>query len=361
MSLLRAAGDPADQTAAWRREADAVTLPRLDGAAACPRPGNVGTTYVQHQYQALAGEQESLWSAEGESAARPHQAEAAGQMAAAGATEFLLHESEGHVREAHADRQHAARTLSQHVKRSSGAKLRYWVGLPVLWLGDTCGVWAAAVTSGDVVYIALFLALASGMAGICSGLVGAELKTIRLAKARQRDLEQLTDDEQRYQQLFVGPGGGMAIVKLVGLVSLLVVGLIAIGIGSLRASIEGSAAGMTYGMLAAATALASGLLGYSAADDVADLLDMLAKRVHRAEVHHLRLAESAPLTRRATALTNARSLLDEHALRGQAAAEHMESLAWHVHVRNPAVLGHGFPAGEQGGVIGRRPRRGGAA
>ncbi|OXM65335.1 hypothetical protein CF165_23705 [Amycolatopsis vastitatis] len=316
---------------------------------------------MQHQYQALAGEQESLWAAEGEAAARPHQAEAAGQASAAEATEFLLRESEGQVRDAHADHQHAARTLSQHVKRSSGAKLRYWVGLPVLWLGDTGGVWTAAVTNGDLVYIALLLALASGMAGVCSGLIGTELRIIRLARARQREPEQLNADEQRYQQLFAGPGGGMNIVKLVGLVSLTVVGLIAIGVGSLRASIEGSATGLTFGLLAAATALASGLLSYSAADDVADLLDTLSKRAQRAEARHLKLAGSAPLRQRATSLTNARSVHDEHDLRGQAAAEHMESLAWHIHVRNPAVLGHGFSAGEQGGVIGRRPRRGGAA
>jgi hypothetical protein len=338
-----------------------VILPRLNGAVACPRPNSVGPTYVQHQYQALAAEQESLWSAEGESSARPHHAEAAGQASAAEATEFLLHESEGQVREAHADHLHAVRALSLHVKRGAGAKLRYWIGLPVLWLGDTGGVWSAAVTNGDVVYIALLLALASGMAGVCSGLIGTELRVIRLVRARQRDPEDLSAEEQRYRQLFVGPGGGMNIVKLVGLVSLTVVGLIALGVGSLRASIEGSAAGTTFGMLAAATALASGLLSYSAADDVADLLDMLAKRVRRVEAHHLQLAGSAPLIRQATALTTARSLVDEHALRGQAAAEHMESLAWHIHVQNPTVLGHGFPAGEQGGVIGRRPRRGGAA
>ncbi|GAA4536566.1 hypothetical protein [Amycolatopsis samaneae] len=350
-----------DQTAAWQREADAVTLPRLDNAAACPRPGHVGTTYTQHQYQALADEQDALWAAEGERNARPHQAQAAAHTPAAAATEFLLQESENQVRQAHADHQHAVRTLLQHVKRSSGAKLRYWVGLPVLWLGDTGGVWSAAVINGDIVYIALLLALASGVAGICSGLVGAELRSIRLARARQREPEHLTDDERRYQQLFAGPGGGMGIVALTGLVSIAVVGFIAIGVGTLRASTDGSAAGTTFGLLAAATALASGLLGYSATDDVADLLDTLAKRVRYAEARHLELASSEAMQQRARALVTANSLSDEHALRGQAAAHHMDSLSWRIQVRNPAVLGHGFPAGEQGGVIGRRPRRGGAA
>ncbi|MEU0794870.1 hypothetical protein ABZ342_32830 [Amycolatopsis sp. NPDC005961] len=361
MSPQRVIGAQKDQTAAWQQNAASVTLPQLDGSAACPRPNNIGTVYVQHEYQALGEEQLALWSAAGEAAASPHQAQADEASTAAAATEFLLTESEGQVRHAHTDHQHAVRTLSHHVKRSAGAKLRYWLGMPVLWFGDTGGVWAAAVMNGDVIYIALFLALASGMAGVCSGLAGAELRTIRLARARQQARDQLSEDEKRYHQLFAGTGGGAGILKLIGLLSLAVVGLIAFGVGTLRASVDGQAAGLTFGMLAAATALASGLLSYSAADDVADLLDALAKRVRRVEARHLQLASSSPLRLRAAGQAVAQSIEKEYALRGQAAAEHMEALAWHIQVRNPAVLGHGFPTGEQGGVIGRRPRRGGAA
>jgi hypothetical protein len=103
------------------------------------------------------------------------------------------------------------------------------------------------------------------------------------------------------------------------------------------------------------------LLGYQAADEVADLLAVYAKRVARAQRHHLALAGTGAITARAKAVEAARSIQAEYALRGQAASRRVESLSWRVQRRNPQVVGHGYPAGEQGGVIGRRPRRGGAA
>ncbi|WP_143202414.1 hypothetical protein [Amycolatopsis sp. CB00013] len=357
----RANGGDEKVLVTWRNEADNVTLPRIGDVAAMPRPQEVGTTYVEHQYRALAHEQEALWSAEGEHGAQPHEAEAAGLDPAATAITFLLTEAEDEVRQTRLDHQHAVRTLLQQVKRSVGAKLRYWIGLPLFVFGDAASVASAAIINGDIVYIAIFLAVASGVAGVSSGLLGAELRGVRLAQARRRDPDSLTEDERLYQHFFAGSGGGTGVIKLVALVSLIVVALIAIGVGTLRASVEGGAAGMTFGLLAAATALASGLLAYSAYDDVAEFLEDLGKRSRKAQKRYLKLANSAALRQRPAALATAQSIKEEYAWRGQAAAQHMESLSWHIQVRNPAVLGHGFPAGEQGGVIGRRPRRGGAA
>src|SRR5262249_49109552 len=112
---------------------------------------------------------------------------------------------------------------------------------------------------------------------------------------------------------------------------------------------------------AVATALASLLLGYAAADDVADLLGRTAKRVRRAEQRPIRLAKASTLKTRAEADEAARSNKGEYGRRGQAAAHRVESLAWRVQRRTPQVYGHGYATGEQGGVIGRRARRGGAA
>ncbi len=139
------------------------------------------------------------------------------------------------------------------------------------------------------------------------------------------------------------------------------VALLAVGIFALRSGIEGSLAGLTFGLFAAATAIASGLLRYSATDELADLLGAMAKRARRAEKRHLKLAAASPPKVRAKAEEAARSVLAEHQLRGQAAAKRVESLGWRVLRRNPQVVGHGHPAGEPGGVIGRRPRRGGVA
>jgi hypothetical protein len=133
--------------------------------------------------------------------------------------------------------------------------------------------------------------------------------------------------------------------------------LLAVGIFALRAAVEGSASGLTFGLLAAATAIGSGLLGYSAADEVADLLATTAKRVRRAEARYQALAGAAPLRVRAEADEAARSIRAEYEHRGHAASKRMKSLGWRVQRRNPQIVGHGLPAGEQTGVVGRRARR----
>ncbi|PWE06619.1 hypothetical protein DD630_05845 [Streptomyces sp. BSE7F] len=358
VSLLRDTAAPLDT---WTQEADAVSLPRLDEVGGHARPSSVGVTYAEQEYHALADEQELLWPAEGERAARPFLERARSLERMAAGVEFLLSAREDEVHQAHADHQHAAWVLSPYTRREPGAKLRYWVGWPVLVMGDTAGVWSAAVTNGDIPSIAFGQSLASGLAAACAGLVGAELKYIRMARARQRDPELLTDDEQRYGRLFAGVDKGVGVVKPIGFFSLLVVALVAVGIFNLRASIEGNATGLTFGLLAAATAIGSGLLSYSAADEVADLLAGMEKRAQKAEQRYLKLAGSSAFRSKAQAEEAARSIRDEYQLRAQAAGKRVESLSWRVQRRNPQVLGHGYPVGEQGGVIGRRTRRGGAA
>ncbi|MFK4102902.1 hypothetical protein ACI2L1_23010 [Streptomyces sp. NPDC019531] len=342
-------------------EADAVVLPRLDEVGGHPRPSGIGVTYAEHEFHTLADEQELIWPAEGEHAARSFQVRARGLDRLTAATELLLSVQEQEMRQARTDYQHAAWVLTPFARREPWAKLRYWVCWPVLWFGDTAGVWSAAVVNGDVPFIAFGQSLASGLAAACAGLVGAELKYIRMAKARRRDPESLSEDEQRYAQLFASTDEGYGIVKFIGCFSLVVVALLAVGIFTLRAGIEGSASGLTFGLLAAATAIGSGLLGYSAADEVADLLAAMEKRAHKAEQRYLKLAKSSAFRGKAQAEETARSLRDEYHLRGQAAGKRAESLAWRVQRRNPQALGHGYPVGDQGGIIGRRVRRGGGA
>ncbi|WUI02874.1 hypothetical protein OHR68_14055 [Spirillospora sp. NBC_00431] len=348
---------PAD---AWAHRADQIVLPPVDEPDAHMRPSNLGDTYVEREYEALAGEQAVAWAAEGERAARPHQMRARGLARQMAAAELLLTEQADAVRQAKADAQHAARVLLPYTRREPGAKLRYWLCWWVLVLGDMAGVWAAAVMHGEVPAIAFGQALASGVAAGCTGLVGLEVKYLRMARARVRNAESLTDDERRYQRLFMGSDRGVSLAGLVGFVSLVVVGLLAVGIFVLRASTEGSAAGLMFGLLAAATALGSFLLGYAAADEVADLISLITKWAVKAERHYRRLAASADVQRQAEAEEAARSLLAEHQARGLAAVQQIEALSWRILRNNPQVLGHGFPAGDAGGVIGRR-RRDGAA
>ncbi|REE94737.1 hypothetical protein DFJ69_0087 [Thermomonospora umbrina] len=324
------------------------------------RPSRLGTTYVELEYEALAGEQAMAWAAEGEEVARAHQLRAQGLARRAATTEVLLAEQELAVREANAAYLHAARVLLPYTRREPGAKWRYALCWPLLVLGDMSGVWAAAVSFGEVPAIALGQALASGVAAGCAGLVGSEVKALRLARGRARDPETLSDDERRYQRLFVGRDRGARLVGLAGLLSLVVMALLSVGIFILRASTEGTAAGAMFGCLAAATAMGSFLLGYASADEVADLLYAYQRRARSAERHFRRLGSASVLRRQAEAAEAARSLGVEHQARGLAATQRVEALAWRIQHNNAVVTGHGFAAGEAGGVIGRRRRQDGA-
>ncbi|WP_160050470.1 hypothetical protein [Nocardiopsis sp. FR4] len=339
----------------WTAEADAIGLVRVDEASALPRPTNVGETYAEQEYRALGDEQLASWAAEGETAAREHLVQARGLDVQATAVERLLVHQEEDVRQAKADYQHAARVLTPYVRRETGNKLRYWIGWHALVLGDMAGVASAAIIHGDLPVLAVSMALASGIAAGSAGLVGSEVRHLRNARARQRDEGDLTDDEQRYARLFSGTRDkGLGYVGLVGVVSLIVVVLVAVGIFFLRGSVEGAAAGLTFGMLAAATALGSFLLGYSAADDVADVVSGYKKRAHEAERHFRKLAKDVSLKERAEAAETARSTYAEHQARGQAAAHRMASLRHRIQRNNTGVLGHGLPSGES--ALGRRWR-----
>lgn len=341
----------------WTRAADEVALPRIDEVECHPRPVGVHT-YAEHEYDALAKEQTSSWPAEGDCAAQPFQVQARGQDTAAAADLFLLVEHEQEVRAARADHQQAIRVLQPHVRREPGAKLRYWICWPLLALGDASGVLSASIMLGDIPWVAAGQSLSSGLAAACAGLVGSELKHLQLARSRWRDPETLSTDEQRYRHLFTGPAG-TGVVKFVGALSLLVVVLMAVAIAALRSVVEGSEAGLTFGLLAAITAIGSALLGYAAADEVADLLAAKTRRVREAEAHHRVLARSNAIRVRAQADETARSLHAEYEHRAQAASYRVESLSWRILRRNPQVMGHGLPNGDATGIVGRRPRRGG--
>lgn len=343
----------------WTAEADAVSLPRLDEVGGLTRPSNIGTTYAEQEYRSLGEEQVAAWAAEGEQAARSHLVEARGVERPATVVEALLVHQEEDVRQAQADHQHAARVLTPYVRRGPGEKWRYWICWLLLVVGDAAGILMSAVAFGDAPSIALGVAVASGIAAGCSGLIGSEVKHLRSARARQCDPETLTEEEYRYRRLFSGaPDKGLGFVGLVAVVSLLVVALLFVAVFLLRGSLEGAASGLTFGSLAAVTALASFLLGYHVADEVADVLSSFKKRARQAEARFRTLARDNALRQRAEADAAARSVYAEHAARGQAAARRVESLSWRLQRQNPQVLGHGFPVHEVGPVVGRRMRSG---
>jgi hypothetical protein len=342
-------------------EADAVALQRIDEAAGLGRPTGLGTTYAESEYRALGEEQELIWPAEGEATARPSQVRAEGLQTQADAASFLLSGHRSEVSESQTGYQHAVKTLTPYLRRDSSARYRYWAGWVFLGLGDTAGVWGAAISLGEVPLIALGQALATGFATVTAGQAGADLKDLRMARQRQRDPDTLMPDEQRYQRLFVGMEQGISVIRVVLWLSVAIVGLLTMGICTLRLSVEGSVAGLSFGALAAVTALGSFVSAYSYTDEVADLIATTEHRYRKAVRQHCKLAKVCNLQKSAEAREEARSLGAEYSLRGNAASKRIESLSYRVLRRNPQVVGHGQATGDPGVVIGRRSRNGGAS
>lgn len=328
----------------WEQAAAKIVLPPANDFANAKLVKNGVTLWHERELQAHGEELALERQAQGEQAARQHVARARSLDASAAATKSLLGIAEQEVRQAQSEYQVAAKALGPYVRREPGASWRYRLCWVILWLGDTAGVLSALVMNGEIPLVGLPLGLSAGLAAVCAGLVGSELKNIRLSRARQRDADGLTEEERRYAWLFVGNsrGRGVGMVMLVGLLSVLVVVLIAGGIGMLRAGIEGVVAGRTFACLAAATAIASGLVGYWAADDVADLLSVLQRRVRRAEKHYMALAGHESLRTQAQAAEAARSIQVEYDARGRAGAKRLEALRYRILRLNPLVAGHGY-------------------
>lgn len=336
-----------------------VGMQRVDEAAGLARPAGFGTTYREQQFDASADEQDDAWSAEGEVASRAPGRRADKSDDAASAAAYVVGENQETVSEAKKDNLHAARTLMPFVRRSSHDHIRYVLGWLLLGLGDTAGVWGAAIWLGEVPYVALGQALATGFAAVTAGLAGGELQDLRQSRLRHREAELLSSDERRYQRLFAGADVGLSITKIVMGISVTIVVLVAVAVFALRAGTEGLLAGFTFGGLAAATALGSFVSSYVHADEVADLLATYEKRYRRAQRRHLRLASARVLSRHASAVGEVNSILREYKARGSAAHQKVVALKYRMLARNPQVVGHGEAVPET--VIGRRSRLDGAA
>lgn len=350
--LSRNSTNPLDEATA---EADAVILPHIDRAGAVPRPDNLKEYHSEREYRAKAHTQIETYAAEGEAAAREAAVTAAGLESAATAATGLITGAASSVETAREQSAHALRTLGHLARRDMSAKVRYWTCLIALCLGDTAGILGAAITLGEVPLVALGQAVATGFAAITAGQAGADLKDLRLARVRRRDLEDLTENELRYRQFFTGTEAGVSTMKLVGALSGTIVAIISVGIFCLRLSVEGLTSGIAFGMLAAATALGSFLANYSYADEIADYLARAERTYAKTIKAHHKLAADPAIRHRAEALASAASIKTEHTHRGQAAWWQLQALSQRVLRRNPGVAGHGT-ATEQPEIVGRRFR-----
>ena len=206
---------------------DGISLQRIDEAAAVGRPTNIGNTHAEREFDALAEEQLASWPAEAEVAARPARLSASRVDPAARAADFLTAEQQTEFARARDAREHALDTLAPFVRRPPHDNARYWAGWAVLGLGDTVGVWGAAISLGEIPELAFGQALATGFAAVTAGLVGGEVRTLAQAKSRRRDPDELTDAERRYRRLFEGVEPEVPMLKIASGVAVSVTALVA--------------------------------------------------------------------------------------------------------------------------------------
>lgn len=346
-------------TEEWLAHESDAGMRQIDEPAGHGRPGNLGKTYDEQKFDASADQQVKEWFAEGEAASRDAQVRANKSDNAASAAAYIVEENEESVAQGKSAYLHAAKTLMPFVRRSPNDRVRYLGGWLLLGLGDTAGVWGAAIWLGEVPYIALGQAVATGFAAVTAGLAGGELQELRQARIRQRDRDCLSEDERRYPRLFAGADVGLSITKIVAGISATIVVLVAVAVFALRAGTEGLLAGFTFGGLAAATALGSFISSYVHADEVADLIATYFKAYRMALRLHMRLASASVLSRNAGAAGEADSIRREYEARGSAAHQKVVALKYRMLGRNPQVVGHGDAVPET--MIGRRSRVDGVA
>lgn len=334
---------------------DQVSLKPYDRAHGLTRPADLGLTYAEHEYEALREQQKALWPAEGDREGRDIAAHAAWHRPHADATMTALTHSQRLLAGA-ADRyQHALDVLGPWRRRASTDNVRYLTAMALLALGDTAGIWASAVWLGEIPLIALGQAIATGAAAVTAGLAGGELRNAASARSRRRDPEEIGADQQQFARLFAGVDAERFAGRLIGLLSASVVLLIALGVFALRTSVEGALAGLTFGGLATATALASFVSSYVHADEVADLIGTYAKGYRKAEKHLLTLAGSKALAITSADTARVGSIVQENERRSVGAAHEVDALKHRMLRQNPQVVGHGF-ATTAADPVGRRVR-----
>lgn len=344
-----------DQT----RVAEEVTLHRVDEAAAVARPENISGTWVEDEYTDLEAEQTPLWDASGIATARPAEVEAAGLAPAAAAAERM---TTGHspVLEAAATRYaDTTEALSPFRRRPPGGKLLHYAAKSALLTGDMVGVTLMGINIGDYPVLAGLMSISAASAAVISGLVGADVRDLRAAQRRRRDVDSLTEKQLPFQHLFTGIDDGVKIVKTICGVSAGTALTIAAGIFAGRAELEGALTGLIYGGIAAAVAAASFIESYMWADEIADQIDNSSVAYEKELARHERIAGSQKWRRQLEKTTEADSIVREHDQRGQAAGDRVRALKWGILRRNTGVVGHG-PGIPSTGAVGRTTRAGGA-
>jgi hypothetical protein len=357
MATIKNAGGSYDATADRVEEYSNLGLQQVDEAHRIA--GVAGPAlHVENELDAFGREQEPLWKAAGILQSRPALIAHSGLKVQAETAEYLSRRHRRLVKQAQRRLERTVAALAPFVRRKNGQKGWFMVRTCLLLLGDVAGQAGAQIYHGEIPELALIQSLAAGVAVVTAGLVGGEIKDLRMADKRRKDPTDLTGPQQVFAHLFDGTDNGIHIVRAVIGTAFTVGALISSGIFALRSSVDGPLSGLVYGALAAGIAAASFISSYTVTDEIADAIDTAEKDYERTLKRQTSLAASAPVKAALEKITEDESIRAEHDVRGQAALLTFEGLKHRVLRRNPGVAGHG-PAVEPEPVVGRRAREDG--
>ena len=344
--LAQSLGVTMDGTADLEAAASSISLHRVDEAGAIARPGHIGDTWVEMELDALQAEQTALWEATGREASRRNEAESFGIRLAAQAGERMARGHEPILAQAEKRYIDTVEALSPYRRRPPKIKPLHYAAKTVLLFGDMVGVTVMGINIGDYPILALLMSISAATAAVIAGLVGAEIRDLRMAQRRRRDPGTLTPVQLPFAHLFASDDGLRTVKTMCG-ASATVALIIAASIFAGRAELDGSLVGFIYGGIAAAVAAASFIESYMYADEIADQLDVASAHYEQELTRHTRLAASAMWRRRHEMIAETVSVTSEHASRGKAAAHHVTAIKWGILRKHPGVVGHGFSV--QGG------------
>ena len=315
--------------------------------------------HVENELDAFGREQEPLWEAEGLLNSRPAFVAHSGLKEQAETGEYMSRRHRRLVKRAQRRLERTMAALSPFVRRKDGQKTWFMVRTGLLLLGDVAGQAGAQIYYGEIPELALIQSLAAGVAIVTAGLVGSEIKDLRMAAKRRVDRKDLTGSQKAFGHLFDGTDDGKHIVRALVGTAITVGVLISTGIFALRSTIDGPLSGLVYGALAAGIAAASFISSYVVTDEMADAIDSAEKDYERTLKRQIKLAASQPLATSLEKIAEDSSIRDEHKVRGTAAGLTYEGLKHRVLRRNPGVAGHGSTEAPEP-VVGRRVREEGA-
>lgn len=326
-------------------EADASemadTIRPGDEAHAISRPDSVDKFHAESQTEEGAKEQKELYEGNAESeAAAPekaaaelsHQAEKAEKASdrkddlAAGETERFGSD---------------LKALRHLCRRRPHAILVYWLVRVLLILGDVAGASGAILLLGEQPFNAFAQATSVAVSAVVLGVVGTEVRHRVAAKARQKPLEALTEEEEARASFFTGPDSFGTAIKILALVFIAGVAAIVGGIFTLREAAEGQEVAIAFGCFAFALCLASFLNSYEAACEISDFLAGGHSRLKGFEKEAAKASTDPVVARHSGAEAEVRSIRAHNKAEGAAAGHGLWCEMYGEFQGNPEVFGHG--------------------